>query len=606
MFHDVNRGCPSHRYRRGEILAAAVVAVVAVVLPVPVPPAGAVGGGPTASIGAQGAADQGEGTHTNKVSNVGPLSPPRDQTLYTSGTSAAPPRNFNPLQPGSSYTGTEGLLYETLFIYDPVRSKFIDWLATGGKWVNPHTYQLHVRPGVDWVSSPAGTVAGKLTGADVAYTVNLAVAGRDGPYSQDLKGALGATAAGRTVTVRFGDDVDYAGWQDYLWHAPVLSKAQWPRAQSGAAGNDNRSPVATGPMVLQAVSRDEACYRANTHWWGWAQLHLSFKFRYLCDVVNQGSGDQLSALVNGRIDWSNALLRGVPSLVGGKVSGYDLKTYYPSAPYMLAADTASLEMNTAKAPMGNVDFRHAVADAIDAHAVVVGAYTGTVAAASPTGLLPNLDEWVDTVAVRQYEARRSLSTAKGLLARSGYRGQPLTIEAPLGWPDLQSAASILAQQLRSGGIHVTVKVVPFARMGADVADGSYDMVIDTSAGLSSSPFNYFRRLYSLPGASGTSTGLNPERFVDQGAWALVQKAARTPVTDVGALRGIYDQLQTDFLKDLPVVPVWYGGAWFQANTTHWENYPSSGSAGDQYTPVMWSGWLGSTTTIFALAALRQP
>ena len=42
-----------------------------------------------------------------------------------------------------------GLLYETLFRYDPLADKYIPWLATGGKWVG-RTYVMTLRQGVKW------------------------------------------------------------------------------------------------------------------------------------------------------------------------------------------------------------------------------------------------------------------------------------------------------------------------------------------------------------------------------------------------------------------------------------------------------------------------
>ncbi len=53
-----------------------------------------------------------------------------------------PPSNFNPLDPAKAYTGTQGLLYEPLFLYDPVHGKFIPWLATSGNWVNATILQV--------------------------------------------------------------------------------------------------------------------------------------------------------------------------------------------------------------------------------------------------------------------------------------------------------------------------------------------------------------------------------------------------------------------------------------------------------------------------------
>ena len=55
---------------------------------------------------------------------------PRSQTLYTSGTAWGPFTQFNPLRSSGNATGTLGLLYETLFRYDPLKDKYIPWLAT--------------------------------------------------------------------------------------------------------------------------------------------------------------------------------------------------------------------------------------------------------------------------------------------------------------------------------------------------------------------------------------------------------------------------------------------------------------------------------------------
>jgi peptide/nickel transport system substrate-binding protein len=97
---------------------------------------------------------------------------------------------------------------------------------------------------------------------------------------------------------------------------------------------------------------------------------------------------------------------------------------------------------------------------------------------------------------------------------------------------------------------------------------------------------------------------NWERYKDNKAWALVQEAGSTVPTDTSKLDTIYAQLESRFLQTLPEVPLWYNGAWFQGNTTYWKNYPSSTNPNDQYTPIMWHGWLGAMTTIYGLANLE--
>ena len=91
-----------------------------------------------------------------------PLALPRQSTLFTSGTAWGPFASFNPLRNERS-TGTVGLLYETLFRYDPLADKYIPWLATSGKWVG-RTYVVTLRSGVKWNDGKP------LTGADLKFT----------------------------------------------------------------------------------------------------------------------------------------------------------------------------------------------------------------------------------------------------------------------------------------------------------------------------------------------------------------------------------------------------------------------------------------------------
>ena len=114
---------------------------------------------------------------------------------------------------------------------------------------------------------------------------------------------------------------------------------------------------------------------------------------------------------------------------------------------MLPAGTAWIEMNTAKAPMSNTDFRKAVAYAIDTSKVISTAYAGTVKAANPTGLLPYLSSYISGSTVKKYGFYYSKSLAKKFLEQSGYRGQQLTLEVPIGGTDWISAAATICKQL---------------------------------------------------------------------------------------------------------------------------------------------------------------
>jgi peptide/nickel transport system substrate-binding protein len=530
---------------------------------------------------------------------------PRNETVYTSGTAYSPPTNFNPNDPGALYTGTAGLLYEPLFLYDPIHGKYIPWLATSGTW-SGDTYTMQIRNGVDWVSSPSQSVEGTLTGADVVFSINLARTQPTDPWNNNVSTVKNVTASGNTVTVTFGSHPAYTEWQDYLWNAPVLPASVWgamsPTDQISGA---NMTPVSTGPMTLDSTSSTQACFQTNSHWWG-SQIGLSLHFKYLCDAVNGSNNVELAALTTNQIDWSNNFLPGISTLVAGLNGGgaYGLTTYYPKAPFMLSANTAWLELNTSKAPMSNVNFRRAVADAINPQGIVSGVYTGIVKQANPVGLLPNLDSFVNPKVVSKYGFSYNPAQAKKYLKASGYKGQKITLEVPDGWTDWMAAIQDISSQLNAVGIKVTPIFPQDSARNADLTDGTYDMAIDNNAGPDSTPWSYFQRVYNLPILPKQNAQLNWERYNDPKAWALVQAAGATPLDNTSKLNSIYSQLETRFLQTLPQIPLWYNGAWFQAQSNVWKDYPASTTPSDQYTPVMWHGWLGAMTTVLALAQLK--
>jgi peptide/nickel transport system substrate-binding protein len=548
------------------------------------------------------------GTGTASAARVAnAVSFPRNETLYTSGTAYSPPTNFNPLDTGSRYTGTMGLLYEPLFLYNPITNKYIPWLATSGKWEGSN-YVLQVRNGVKWSDGSA------LTGADVAFTIGLAKTNPAVSWSNLATNINSVTANGNTVTVSFTSPPPYTAWQNYLWNQPVLPKEVWSTWTSTNQVTDaNLTPVSSGPMTLIASTTGsastQACFQTNPNWWGASQLNLHFAFKYLCDAVNGSNNVELSNLVTNQIDWSNNFLPGISSLISGLhgTGGYGLETYYKTSPYMLSANTAWLELNTSKAPMNNVNFRKAVAYAVNPESIVNGVYTGIVKPANPTGLLPNLDSFINQSVVKQYGFSYNPSMAKTFLKESGYKGQTLTLQVPDGWTDWMAAIQIISQQLNAVGIKVS-PIYPSANdRQTNMTNGTYDMLIDNNAGPDSTPWSYFNRLYRLPiGGAGNEEANNDniERYSDPVAWSLVEKAATTPTSDTAALDSIYSQIETRFLQDLPEIPLWYNGAWFQAQTQYWKNYPANTNPNDQYTPVMWGGWLGAMTTVLALANLK--
>lgn len=541
-------------------------------------------------------------TSPSASASSGTLSLPRNETLYTSGTQYGPPSTWNPLNTANYETGAQGLIYEPLNLYNPQDGQYMPWLATNTPttgWKG-NTYVIDVRSGVKWSNGTA------LTPADVAYSINLAATNKNDPYYANANTVSKATPSGNTVTVTFKGTPAYTDFTDYLWKAPVLPQAIWSKIPaSQVATYADTSPVGTGPMTLDTYNTTEAAYQTNPNWWGTSALGLSFKFKYLVDVVNGSNDQELGQVTAGNIDWSNNFLPGINSLLttlGGN-GGYTLKTYYPSSPYMLSGNTVWLEPNTTKAPMNNVNFRRALAYALNPTAIAATVYGGIAKASNPVGLLPNLNSYLNQSVISQYAATYNPAKAEALLKTAGYHGQTLTLEAPTGWTDWDQALQVIQGELKAVGINVSLDEPTANTRTADMTNGSYDLVLDNNASLDSTPWSYFQRVYQLPIAKQQTAQLNVERYTSQSDFNLVNEAGSTPLSDTSKLDTIYSTLEKDFLQQQPEIPLWYNGIWFQGNTTYWQSYPSS-SGSDQYIPAMWRGYLGSLTTVYALANLQ--
>ena len=296
-------------------------------------------------------------------------------------------------------------------------------------------------------------------------------------------------------------------------------------------------------MTLVSANTQQVAYQTKTGWWGTSALGLSFKFKYLVDVVNGSNSQELGQLNAGNIDWSNNFLPGINMLAsamnGG--GGYTLKFFYDKSPYMLSANTVWLEPNTSKAPFNNVNFRKAMAYALNPQAIAQSVYGGIATPSTPTGLLPTLAGagFVDKSVESQLGATFDPAKAKQLLAQSGYDGRTLSLIAPQGWSDWNTAQQVIAQELNAVGIKVQVNEPSYDQRTADITNGTYDLALDNNAGLDASPISYFQRVFQLPIQKQQSSQQNWERINSPADWALVQKAATTSPSDTATLKQIY-------------------------------------------------------------------
>jgi peptide/nickel transport system substrate-binding protein len=522
---------------------------------------------------------------------------PRAETLYTSGKQWGAPSTWNPFD-GNSAMGVVGLQYETLFLYDPIKDAYTPWLASGGSWDSAKTtYTINVRQGVKFSDGSA------MTAADVAFSLNIY---QNAALGSNLFTIVDKVVAnGNNVVVTFKGTPAYQEFASALYNDPIVPAAVWTSKNNPDILKDlNANGVGTGPYTYKTAAQDRMVWVKNPNWWATSALSLTVKPTYIVDIVNSSNNAALGELLSGGLDLDNNYLPGIAQIVNG---GYNVTTYFASAPYMLGGNTAWLIPNTTKKPLDDPAFRRALAEAIDPNNVVVKDYGNIVAKADVTGLLPVWSKYIDTAQASSLGATFNSVKAKADLAAAGYKtgsdgfvtnkdgsAIKLNLEVPDGWSDWMEAENLIAADAKAAGIninptHPADATVVNDEKGTSSAAPTFDLVINNDVQIGNTPWVYYDYIFRQPQiAAGAARNRNYEMYNNAAAWALVQKLDQTPTDDLAGMKTICSQLQKIQLTDEPVIPLWYNGEWSQVNNSVWTNWPNN--VNNQIQPATWNGY----------------
>ncbi len=524
------------------------------------------------------------------------LALPRAQTLYMSGNQWSPNVDLNPAKNWDYVTGLVGFAYETPFRYDPLADKFIPWLASAGKWTSPTTYTMTTRSGVKWSDGQS------LTPQDVKYSFDLLKIATHPQHAlwQDT-GLKSTKVQGRNVVFTFGAKPGIQQFDFYRFNVAIVPQHVFKTYSKTdvSTGNlsDPKKIVGTGPYAYQSgvgASSETVVWKKRNGWWASSALGLNVGPTYIVDIKNGTNAAALANLLRGNIDLFNNFAP--KSAIRGQ-----FKTYFDKTPYHLGANTTWLFPNTTKAPMNDKQFRRALAYSINMNQIISKAYQGLVAKASPTGLLPIWNKWVDKKAVAQLGFSYNPNRAKALLAAAGYKDTngdgyvenkdgsaiDLKIVCPNGWSDWMTAIQVIADSAKAVGIKVTPSFPEYSTLVDDRGHARYDLLLANDRQYSNTPWTYYQYIYQLPILDNQTT-VNYERFTSQAAWNTVQALDKIPTSNTRAYGAAMSKLQRMFLTDLPAIPLWYNGMWSMVNTKYWTGWPSATSG--RYTPTSWRNY----------------
>jgi len=536
---------------------------------------------------------------------------PRNETLYVAGAAWGPPSTWNPFQPGSlaNTTGTIGLLYETLFNYDPLSGKMVPWLAESGKWSDANTYEVTLRKGLTWSNGKP------LTAADVKFTYELGKKYSAIWFAPMWRYLTGVEATDDTHLKFTFKDPLYQEFENNLYNIPIVPKALWEnRSEQDITVGTNEKPVGSGAYLYLATGADRNIWQRNDNWWGTSVFGKPAP-KYIVDILTSSNNVALGMVLKGELDLSNNFLPGVAELAN---KGY-VTTYYAGAPYMLSANTAVLFLNTTKKPMDDAAFRRALAFAIDVPSIVNVAYAQLVKPASPTGLLPTLSKYIDNDVVAKLGYKFDTAKAKQILADAGYKDVnndkfveapdgskiALQVTCPQGWTDWMAAIDIIAKSAQAAGINIQAATPDYGAWNTALQSGTFDMTLNNWASMSNTPWTLYNLLFNHPIRDQMQSG-NFGRYNSQKLFDLVDALAKVPMSDEAGMKAACSKIQEAMLTEMPMIPLWYNGLWAQWSNANWTNWPTEKST-NQTLPTTWSGYwqLGGLQTLINLKPVTK-
>jgi peptide/nickel transport system substrate-binding protein len=554
---------------------------------------------------------------------------PREQTLITGGAWWEPPKKFNPLNYGGSVSGTNGLIYEPLYLWIPIKpenERFQPWLAAAlPNWISPTEVEIKIRPEAKWWDgSPVTADDVRFTFYDVPRKVTSAAWAGVRNYITDV-----VVVDSKTVRFKFDpQNVNYGDFLFQLYSTPILPKkyyepyvnqygdeltdlGKWPVI---AENKDPTKLLGSGMYKVLYTGDDYFILERVDNWWGKDVFGKLPGPKYIKGVIvysNQVAANMLGA---GELDWSTFYIPGGPTMVQ---KGY-VVSFYSKSPYYLSANVAFLFLNTAKKPFDDPNFRKALYYAIDINKIINSAYEGAVVGSNPVGLLPYWQQYLATDLLNQYGYKYDPQKAKQILDQAGYKdvngdgwretpdGKPLkvTIIVPYGWTDWMFAAISIADDLKAVGINAEAVFPDFGAYVEQIDKGTYDAAIN-NFGSFAAPTPYQLYYWAYNATPGIWTG-NMGRYQNAKLQQLITQLGKIPPDQTDKMKSVLRDIQQILLDEMPALPLWLNGYWFLASQKYWTGWPNENNP--YAVPTNWNGqWQhGGLLVLLNLKPATQP
>jgi peptide/nickel transport system substrate-binding protein len=490
-------------------------------------------------------------------------------------------KNFNPFTATGLPTGqfVRGAIYEGLTVSPEGGKPTVPWLARTWKWSNGNkALTLQLAKGVKWSDGKS------LTSTDVVYSLTAGrqnkVMDTDGLTRPETNIASVKAKGTYAVVINLKTpDSQFIGAT--LNGVFIIPRHIWSKVADPATFT-NPNPVGSGPFtrITRFTSQDYVLSKNPKYWQKGKPLIGCLEY------VQASSNDSALALAqSGAVDWTHNFVPNVDKAYTSKDPAH-FHAFYATTAYPI-----SLVFDNTQYPYSIVGFRHALSLAIDRNTVSKLGEYGYAPPTDAIGLNGLFPQWVSDPKVKaraKAMATYNPTAAKKLLTDSGftYKGNKLydpkgnavslDIHVISGWSDWVASNQIITKNLQDIGIDSNVKLEPDWGSWFPNAFATKNPTLLWQNGSQASPYGYFNANLSqnslIPsGADASSTG-NWSHTANPQATDLLNQWKVT--LDPKKQQAIATQLETAFLDNMPIVPLFIGPRWSTYSTKYFHCFNS--------------------------------
>jgi peptide/nickel transport system substrate-binding protein len=472
--------------------------------------------------------------------------------------------------------GFNDMIYEPLLQFDDLKpGTWYPWLANNFAWSNGgRTITFTLRTGVKFTNGEAFNAAG------AAWEFNLL------KKYPDINGnglpITSATAPNATTLVVNFSSPQYTDLYN-IGNVVMVPENVWSKISGDPGKYADTDPIGTGPYTLKTFSPQSVTLTRNTSYWQ-GESHVP-ELEYPAYDSNTSANQ---ALEDGSLQWAGNFVQNIQSQFVNKS---------PNNHYWdFGLQTETIIPNLNKFPFsgsGGLAVREAISYGINRQEVSAvgedGQQPPVQGPGSLTGITLPLDKSYVTSATAGDVATYDPAKAKSILEAAGWKmgssgyfekgGQTLafSIQDPTPYTDFITDDQIMQQQLKQVGIDMSVQGTSVQAWTNNLADGNFTAMAHWGNG-GISPYNMYDNWLdtTLDTNPSNATG-NYEHFSGPDANKaenLLKAYAATPTTDTAAQTQDVVGLEEIVAKDLPVIPIFYGVAWFEYNDSEWTGWPS--------------------------------